>query len=133
MVIPRCLRQLDAYSSFAAPLTLSRRVPGLIPGAPAVVLVLPRPHQKRPQPCVVRRPKSSLPVIMRKQIRVIDCRFTKCFQTTVSSFLYFPIQRPTIVQSRGGNKGLFVLLRRTQAAPGRAVKQEQEEISHNHV
>ena len=34
---------------------------------------------------------------------------------------------------RGGNKGLFVLLRRTQAGPGRTVKQEHEEISRNHV
>ena len=34
---------------------------------------------------------------------------------------------------RGGNKGLFVLLSRTQAWPGRTVKQEQEENSCNHV
>ena len=35
---------------------------------------------------------------------------------------------------RGGNsKGLFVLLSRTQAGPGRTVKQEQEKISRNHV
>ena len=34
---------------------------------------------------------------------------------------------------RGGNKGLFVLLSRTQAGPGRTVKQGQEEISRNHV
>ena len=34
---------------------------------------------------------------------------------------------------RGVNKGLFVLLSRTQAGPGRTVKQEQEEISRNHV
>ena len=34
---------------------------------------------------------------------------------------------------RGGNKGLCVLLSRTQAEPGRTVKQEQEEISRNHV
>ena len=33
----------------------------------------------------------------------------------------------------GGNKGLFVLLSRTQAGPGRTVRQEQEEISRNHV
>ena len=33
----------------------------------------------------------------------------------------------------GENKGLFVLLSRTQAGPGRTVKQEQEEISRNHV
>ena len=34
---------------------------------------------------------------------------------------------------RGENKGLFVLLSRTQAGPGRTVKLEQEEISRNHV
>ena len=34
---------------------------------------------------------------------------------------------------RGGNKGLFVLLNRTQAGPGRTVKQEQEESAPNHV
>ena len=34
---------------------------------------------------------------------------------------------------RGGNKGLYVLLSRTQAGPGRTVKHEQEEISRNHV
>ena len=34
---------------------------------------------------------------------------------------------------RGANKGLHVLLRRTQAGPGRAVKQEQEYISRNHI
>ena len=34
---------------------------------------------------------------------------------------------------RGVNKGLYVLLSRTQAEPGRTVKQEQEEISRNHV
>ena len=34
---------------------------------------------------------------------------------------------------RGVNKGLYVLLSRTQAGPGRTVKQEQEEISHKHV
>ena len=34
---------------------------------------------------------------------------------------------------RGENKGLFVLLSKTQAGPGRTVKQEQEEISRNHA
>ena len=34
---------------------------------------------------------------------------------------------------RGANKGLHVLLSSTQAGPGRTVKQEQEEISRNHV
>ena len=35
--------------------------------------------------------------------------------------------------SVGEQKGLYVLLRRSQAGPGRAVKQEQEENSRNHV
>ena len=34
---------------------------------------------------------------------------------------------------RGVNKGLYFLLSRTQAGPGRTVKQEQEEMSRNHV
>ena len=34
---------------------------------------------------------------------------------------------------RGENKGLHVLLSRTQAGPGRTVKQKQEEISRNHL
>ena len=34
---------------------------------------------------------------------------------------------------RGANKGLHVLLSRTQAGPGRTVKQELEEISRNHI
>ena len=34
---------------------------------------------------------------------------------------------------RGELKGLYVLLSRTQAGPGRAVEQEQEENSRNHV
>ena len=38
-----------------------------------------------------------------------------------------------VIQYRGANKGLHVLLSRTQAGPGRTVKQEQEEISHNHA
>ena len=37
------------------------------------------------------------------------------------------------VTYRGVNKGLFVLLSNCQARPGRTVKQEQEEISRNHV
>ena len=36
-------------------------------------------------------------------------------------------------QYRGINKGLYVLLCRTQAEPGKTVKQEQEDISRNHV
>ena len=34
---------------------------------------------------------------------------------------------------RGVNKGLYALLSRTQAGPGRTVKQEQKKISRNHV
>ena len=34
---------------------------------------------------------------------------------------------------RGEKKSLQILLSRTQAEPGRKVKQEQEEISRNHV
>ena len=44
--------------------------------------------------------------------------------------------RPTYFPAylyRGENKGLFVLLSRTLAGPGRTVKQEQQEISRNHV
>ena len=33
----------------------------------------------------------------------------------------------------GVNKGLYVLLSRTQAGPSRTVKQEQEEFSRNHI
>ena len=43
---------------------------------------------------------------------------------------YFPY---LIYKYRGANKGLHVLLNRTQAGPGRTVKQEQDEISRNHV
>ena len=39
----------------------------------------------------------------------------------------------TLSMYRGVNKGLYVLLSRTQSGPGRTVKQEQEEISRNHV
>ena len=47
----------------------------------------------------------------------------------------FAKKKKKIEQSmyRGGNKGMFVLLSRTQAGPGRTVKQEQEDISRNHV
>ena len=34
---------------------------------------------------------------------------------------------------RGSNKGLHVMLSMTLAGPGRTVKQEQEEISRNHI
>ena len=34
---------------------------------------------------------------------------------------------------RGANKGVHVMLSRTQAGPDTTVKQEQEEISRNHV
>ena len=48
-----------------------------------------------------------------------SCIFICCFQWQI---IY-----------RGVNKGLYVLLSRTQAGPGRTVKQEVEEISRNHV
>ena len=38
-----------------------------------------------------------------------------------------------LFQYRRVNKGLYVLLSRTQAEPGRIVEQEQEKISRNHV
>ena len=44
-----------------------------------------------------------------------------------------PVAEFQIRQYRGANKGLHVLLSRTKAGPGRTVKQEQEEISRNHV
>ena len=34
---------------------------------------------------------------------------------------------------RNANKGLHILLSRTQAGPGRTVKKQQEDISRNHV
>ena len=34
---------------------------------------------------------------------------------------------------RAPGKSMYLLLSRTQAGPGRTVKQEQEEISRNHV
>ncbi len=43
------------------------------------------------------------------------------------------LHRQTNAELQGGNKGLYVLLSRTQAGPGRTVKQEQEDISRNHV
>ena len=54
------------------------------------------------------------------QIRKLNKR--RALGTTPNNFFY-----------RGTNKGLYVLLRRTQAEPLRTVKQEQEEISRNHV
>ena len=42
-------------------------------------------------------------------------------------------QSQSLTLYRGANKGLYVLLSRTQAGPGRTVKQEQEEISRNHA
>ena len=36
-------------------------------------------------------------------------------------------------QYRARNKGMHILLSNSQAGPGRTVKQEQEEISRNHV
>ena len=60
--------------------------------------------------------------------------------TASSSFMILLYESLTIglsdcrpIMYRGANKGLYVLLSRTQAEPGRTVKQEQEEISRNHV
>ena len=41
--------------------------------------------------------------------------------------------RPEICVYRAPGKSMYFLLSRTQAGPGRTVKQEQEEISRNHV
>ena len=41
--------------------------------------------------------------------------------------------RPRLRDYRARNKGLQILLSNSQAGPGRTVKQEQEEISRNHV
>ena len=40
---------------------------------------------------------------------------------------------PVTLHYRARNKGLHILLSNSQAGPGRNVKQEQEEISRNHV
>ena len=55
----------------------------------------------------------------------------------VQTFIYLSV---SLIQSclavhmyRGVNKGVYVLLSRTPAEPGRAVKQEQEEVSRNHL
>ena len=44
-----------------------------------------------------------------------------------------PQKQTNYTQYRDELKGLYVLLSRTQAGPGRTVKQEQEDISRNHV
>ena len=41
--------------------------------------------------------------------------------------------RQQVDKCRAPGKSMYVLLSRTQAGPGRTVKQEQEEISRNHV
>ena len=46
--------------------------------------------------------------------------------------LFDPLIVGTVL-NKGELTGLYVLLSRTQAGPGRTVKQEQEEISPNHV
>ena len=38
-----------------------------------------------------------------------------------------------VFKYRARNKGMHILLSNSQAGPGRTVKQEQEEISRNHV
>ena len=45
-------------------------------------------------------------------------------------YLHFPINMNIY---KGELQGLYVLLSRTQAGPGRAIKQQQEENSRNHV
>ena len=56
------------------------------------------------------------------------------FHTLQTNLSYVPsLQHTNYVLYRGANKGLHVLLSRTQAGPGRTVKQEQKEMSHNHV
>ena len=54
----------------------------------------------------------------------------RCFIISAEALRTLITTRPPY---RGANKGLYVLLSRTQAGPGRTVKQEQEEISCNHV
>ena len=47
--------------------------------------------------------------------------------------VHFTINFDLFSTYRGANKGLNVLLSRTQAGPGRTFKQEQEDISRNHI
>ena len=54
----------------------------------------------------------------------------RCFIISAEALRTLITTRPPY---RGANKGLYVLLSRTQAGPGRTVKQEQEEISRSHV
>ena len=58
-------------------------------------------------------------------------------RTSLHSFFgqlfHFLFQLHAACLYRGELKGLYVLLSRTQAGSGRAVKQQQEENSHNHV
>ena len=59
--------------------------------------------------------------------------FTQPFQHIFDTGLNTYTRNLPEITYRGENKGLSVLLSRTQAGPGRTVKQEQEEISRNHV
>ena len=55
------------------------------------------------------------------------------FLSYLSIMLLQAAMTASVLQYWVGLKGLNVLLSRTQAGPGRAVKQEQEENSRNHV
>ena len=44
-----------------------------------------------------------------------------------------PVIKQDPYEYRARNKGMQILLSNSQAGPGRTVKQEQEEISRNHV
>ena len=50
-----------------------------------------------------------------------------------SHMMFFAFSRAGDNYRGGNNNGVFVLLSRTQAGTGRAVKEEQEEITRNHV
>ena len=56
-----------------------------------------------------------------------------CTEKRTSALSAAGRRRKYICMYRGVNKGLYVLLSRTQAGPGRTVTQEQEEISRNRV
>ena len=54
--------------------------------------------------------------------------YEKAYRETCNFAVNFPV-----IKYRAEKKSLQILLSRTQAGPGRKVKQEQEEISRNHV
>ena len=55
------------------------------------------------------------------------------FAFQICALVYRERDKFTINTYRGVNIGLYVLLSRTQAGPGRTVKKEQDEIYRNHV